>query len=137
MQINIRGRGFAICVLLIDESGTVIHEDRNKMIGTLGELPKNHSRDHTSHAEQQLIYWYWENKVALNLPEPEKLTIVTTLDPCIMCASSIILSGFNVGTISLDDFGGVNWRKNCFSDFNFAPKIQHELRNKFGYYRIS
>jgi hypothetical protein len=31
------------------------------------------------------------------------------------------MSGFNVGTISYDDLGGVNFDNNIFGNFSFAP----------------
>ena len=82
------------------------------------------------------MYWYFANKAHLNLPEPKHLTIMSTLDPCIMCTSGIVLSGFNIGTVSLDDRAGVNYGSNRFEDFNFAPKIRKELLERFGYYRV-
>lgn len=54
-----------------------------------------------------------------------------------MCASSILLSGFNVGTITLDSFGGANYNHNCFEDYHFAPQLQRQLTDTFGYYRVS
>jgi hypothetical protein len=54
-----------------------------------------------------------------------------------MCASSIILSGFNVGTISQDDFGGTNYNQNRFKDYEFAPDFQRKLIDSFGYYKVS
>ena len=68
--------------------------------------------------------WYWQNKKILNLPEPNEVTIIMTLDPCLMCTSGIVMSGFNVGTITLDDYGGANWRNNNFEDFGFAPEFR-------------
>lgn len=53
-----------------------------------------------------------------------------------MCASTILLSGFNVGTITLDSFAGINYNHNCFEDYHFAPKLQHQLIDTFGYYRV-
>jgi hypothetical protein len=54
-----------------------------------------------------------------------------------MCASSIILSGFNVGTISQDDFAGTNYNQNRFKDYDFAPDFQRKLIDSFGYYKVS
>ena len=80
--------------------------------------------------------WYWKNKVPLNLPQPGQLTIITTLDPCLMCASNIVMSGFNVGTISYDDLGGVNFDNNTFGNFSFAPQFREKMIKKFGYYMV-
>lgn len=81
--------------------------------------------------------WYWKNKILLNLPEPNELTIITTLDPCLMCASNIIMSGFNVGTISYDDLGGINFGNNTFESYSFAPEFREKLRKTFGYYMVN
>ena len=80
--------------------------------------------------------WYWKNKIPLDLPEPSQLTIITTLDPCLMCASNIVMSGFNVGTISYDDLGGVNFGNNTFQSYSFAPQFREKLIEKFGYYMV-
>lgn len=53
-----------------------------------------------------------------------------------MCTASIMLSGFNVGTIALDDYGGANYNRNAFKDFDFAPLIRKKLLQKFGYFRV-
>jgi hypothetical protein len=54
-----------------------------------------------------------------------------------MCAFGIIISGFNVGIISLDPHGGVNFAQNNFSSFDFAPVYRKALLETFGYYKIS
>ena len=80
--------------------------------------------------------WYWQNKKALNLPQPSEVTIITTLDPCLMCTSGIVMSGLNVGTITLDDYAGANFRNNNFADFEFAPEFRKKLNEHFGYYMV-
>lgn len=90
----------------------------------------------TNHNEKKIVSWYWENKLKLNLPPPEQLTIVSTLDPCLMCASCIVISGFNVGTISLDRHAGVNFKQNAFLDYSFSIFFMSALLNRFGYYKI-
>lgn len=54
-----------------------------------------------------------------------------------MCASSIIASEFNVGTISLDFHAGVNFKQNGFVDYSFSDVFRNALLNTFGYYKIS
>lgn len=54
-----------------------------------------------------------------------------------MCSSSILMCGFNVGTITTDSFAGINYNLNCFKDYHFAPKLQQQLIDTFGYYRVS
>ena len=90
--------------------------------------------DSTAHVERQLCEWYWANKTTLGLPEPKDVTIVTTLDPCVMCAGSILASGFNVGVVALDPTAGVNAYKNNF--VSMPACVQPGLRQFFGYYGI-
>lgn len=54
-----------------------------------------------------------------------------------MCSSSILMCGFNVGTITTDTFAGINYNLNCFKDYHFAPKLEQQLIETFGYYRVS
>lgn len=128
------GGGLPISGLLMSEDA-VVHADSN---GVLREVRPGEWQviDATSHAEQQIIYWYWANKQELALPDPTQLTIITTLDPCIMCTASALLSGFNVATISFDHYGGANFNRNAFQDFNFAPQIKKTLLQRFGYYAV-
>ena len=94
-----------------------------------------YTSDPTAHGERQLVYWYYENKQMLNLPEPGGLTIVTSLDPCAMCAGTLMTSGFNVAVVAYDDFAGVNW--DMQADFPGYPSgIQSKLQKSFGYYAV-
>lgn len=54
-----------------------------------------------------------------------------------MCTSNIVMSNMNIGTISFDDFGGVNFGHDCFSSFEFAPEFRQKLLSNFGYYIIN
>lgn len=67
--------------------------------------------DPTAHVERQLVDWYFEQtiKERRDLPTPGELTIVSSLDPCMMCCGAILKSGFNVTSVALDDFAGVNY----------------------------
>lgn len=66
--------------------------------------------DPTAHGERQLVDWYFEQKrTDPTLPPPEQCTVVTTLDPCMMCTGSLLAGGFNVISSSLDTAGGVNF----------------------------
>lgn len=66
--------------------------------------------DPTAHGERQLVDWYFEQKrTDPTLPPPEQCTVVTTLDPCMMCTGSLLAGGFNVISSSLDAAGGVNY----------------------------
>lgn len=91
--------------------------------------------DPTAHGERQLVDWYYENAVALNLPPPNQLTVVTTLDPCAMCAGSLLTAGFNVAVSAIDTYAGINYN----SDFDFPslpPEIRKQAQDTWGYYAV-
>ena len=46
--------------------------------------------DPTAHGERQLTYWYFENRKKLNLPDPQDITLVTSLDPRAMCTGQCL-----------------------------------------------
>ncbi|MFW0753175.1 nucleoside deaminase [Pseudomonas sp. H11T01] len=92
--------------------------------------------DPTAHGERQLVDWYYENVAALNLPTPSQLTVVTTLDPCAMCAGSLLTAGFNVAVSAIDTYAGINYN----SQFNFPslpPQIRQQAQNTWAYYAIA
>lgn len=94
---------------------------------------KTYIYDPTAHGERQLISWYYKNKLPLKLPEAEELTIVTTLDPCIMCAGALLTAGFNVGVIAMDQHAGVNY-DNTYNFCAIPGKLNSIIKKKFGYY---
>ncbi|MFZ4056337.1 MAG: nucleoside deaminase [Polynucleobacter sp.] len=126
--------------IIENNTGKVIMTMHNKVLQPLGNnlgllSNKIYISDPTAHGERQLVYWYYENKVALNLPEPGALTIVTSLDPCAMCAGTLMTAGFNVAVVAYDDFAGVNW--DMRADFPGYPSvIQNKLQKYFGYYSV-
>lgn len=100
--------------------------------GTTYFLP----HDPTAHGERQLVDWYYANAESLKLPPPNKLTIVTTLDPCAMCAGALLTAGFNVAVSAIDDYAGVNYN----SQFNFPslpPHIRQQAQKTWGYYAVA
>ena len=66
-------------------------------------------QDPTAHGERQLMSWYLAQRETLGLPAPDALTVVTSLDPCLMCASALLTVGVNVGVVAIDDYSGVNY----------------------------
>lgn len=126
--------------LIESATGRVITTMRNRVLqplgAGLGSLSNTaYTYDPTAHGERQLVYWYYENKVALNLPEPGALTVVTSLDPCAMCAGSLMTAGFNVAVVAYDDYAGVNYDMQV--DFPGYPTlIRSKLLQTFGYYAV-
>ncbi len=90
-------------VMLDSASGEVLAVARNAVIQD-GKVA-----DPTAHAERQLVDWYYEQVQSGNaLPRPQDITIVSSLDPCMMCAGACLEGGFHVATIGLDKVAGVN-----------------------------
>lgn len=91
--------------------------------------------DPTAHGERQLVQWYYDNRKELNLPEPSALTVVTTLDPCAMCAGSLLTAGFNVAVSAIDTYAGVNFNSNF--DFPTLPlEVRQQAQKTWGYYAV-
>ena len=92
--------------------------------------------DPTAHGERQIVDWYFEQAAqGQQLPAPEDCTIVSSLDPCMMCAGSILTGGFNVVSTTLDTRAGVN-----FTTDGQYPTVPEELRDQakehFAYFGI-
>ena len=100
--------------------------------GTTYFLP----HDPTAHGERQLVDWYYVNVAPLNLPPPNQLTVVTTLDPCAMCAGSLLTAGFNVAVSAIDDYAGINYNSQ-FTFPSLPPQIRQQAQDTWGYYAIA
>jgi cytosine deaminase len=91
--------------------------------------------DPTAHGERQLVDWYYANAAGQRLPEPSQMTVVTTLDPCAMCAGALLTAGFNVAVSAIDTFAGINY--DCREDFpTLPPQLQTLAQNTWGYYGV-
>lgn len=94
---------FGVGAVLVDENGRVIAADRNRMWST-----PTHSNA-TAHAEMGVMRSYYEQRAAgETLPPPEKCTIISTLDPCVMCAGAVMLGQFKQISLAIDPHAGVN-----------------------------
>ncbi|MEX1115263.1 MAG: hypothetical protein WEB53_08430 [Akkermansiaceae bacterium] len=123
-------------------TGRIIHAWGNRVNGKLESGMWFASLDPTNHGETQLVAWYYANRTAIQeqlgyLPAPEQLTVVTSLDPCAMCAGTLLTAGFNVAVVAPDDSGGgVNWAGTA--EFaHVPPAVRSALRTKFGYYKVT
>lgn len=88
---------------MLDQFGTVLKALHNNVIRD-GLI-----YDPTAHGERQLIDWYFaERAKGRELPPPQEITIVTSLDPCCMCAGAILAAGFNVVVAAQDRNAGIN-----------------------------
>ena len=133
MQAAAQGT-FPVGGCIVDNhTGRVIYALHNNVLKTLSTTNKLFTFDPTAHGERQLVYWYFANREVLQLPDPQHLTIVTTLDPCAMCAGTLLSAGFNVAVVAIDDFAGINYNES-FS-FNDLPlNLREKAKNSFGYY---
>ncbi|UGQ47261.1 nucleoside deaminase [Massilia endophytica] len=94
---------FGVGGVMLDQHGTVLKALHNNVIRD-GLI-----YDPTAHGERQLIDWYFaERAKGRELPPPHEVTIVTSLDPCCMCAGAILAAGFNVVVAADDRKAGVN-----------------------------
>lgn len=114
----------------------IVAMHNNVLMPFLGNTTYFLPHDPTAHGERQLVDWYYEHAAGLNLPPPNQLTVVTTLDPCAMCAGSLLTAGFNVAVSAIDTYAGINYN----SQFDFPslpPQIRQQAQNTWGYYAIA
>src|SRR5258707_1324678 len=96
---------FGVGGVMLDPEGDVLKTIWNHVIQN-GRVV-----DPTGHVERTLAAWYFEEKEkGTKLPPPKQCTIVTQLDPCMMCTGSILEGGFNVMTLALDTFAGICYK---------------------------
>lgn len=93
---------FGVGGILADRSGRLIAEAINAVIQQDGV------QDPTAHAERQLVDWYFEARRQGLAAAPQDLVIVTSLDPCAMCAGAILLGGLNCIAVAEDRVSGVH-----------------------------
>ncbi len=91
--------------------------------------------DPTAHGERQIVDWYYANRKRLKLPEPKDLTVITTLDPCAMCAGALLTAGFNVGVSGSDNYAGINY--DLSFEFKSVPaNWRKAAQSSFAYYAV-
>ncbi|MFM7136939.1 MAG: hypothetical protein ACKO1M_07710 [Planctomycetota bacterium] len=144
------GQSYGVGGAIVENAtGRIIHAYGNRVNGKLREPSSDNPTqnwffpsDPTNHGETQLVGWYFDNRAQIRqqlgyLPSPGQLTVVTSLDPCAMCAGTLLTAGFNVAVVAPDDSGGgVNWA----STGEFAhvpPAVRAALQNNFGYYTVT
>ena len=113
---------FGVGALMLDQHGNVLQSLHSNVI------KQGLVFDPTAHGERQLIDWYFaERAKGRVLPAPEEITIVTSLDPCCMCAGAILAAGFNVVAAAPDRNAGIN-----FDQSASFPSLPDELRQQAG-----
>jgi tRNA(Arg) A34 adenosine deaminase TadA len=111
---------FGVGGLLLDQYGNVLKSLQNNVVrdGLIF--------DPTAHGERQLIDWYFaERAKGRQLPAPEEVTVVTSLDPCAMCTGAILSAGFNVVVAARDPNAGINY--DCSATF---PSLPDDLKER-------
>ena len=95
---------FGVGGILLDQSGNLLASLHNNVIR------HGLTFDPTAHGERQLVDWYFaERAKGRPLPPRHDVTIVTSVDPCCMCAGAILAAGFNVVVAATDDMAGINY----------------------------
>lgn len=129
------GGSYGIGAALVDNAtGRVLQTMPNRVFHTLAG-GGTYVQDPTAHGERQLMSWYLAQRDIQALPAPDGLTVVTTLDPCLMCASSLLTVGVNVGVIAIDDYSGINYDSS--GSFTDLPEpLRSRAIATFGYYAV-
>jgi tRNA(Arg) A34 adenosine deaminase TadA len=127
---------FAVGGALIENrNGRLICALHNNVLQSLEDRKFFLLHDPTAHGERQLVDWYFKHRKRLKLPPPGDLTIVTTLEPCAMCAGALLIAGFNVGVSATDTYAGINYNESF--DFPSLPvKLRNTARSLFAYYGV-
>ena len=125
-----RAGTFGVGGFLVDRWGRVLQEARNDVVrdGCV--------HDPTAHAERRLVAWYQARRLAApnSVPPPNQVTVVTSLEPCMMCAGSILQSGLNCVALAGDEVAGVTSR----GDFNSLPsQLRPFARDRIGFLGVS
>ena len=120
--------------LVESATGRVLQTMPNRVFRTLSG-GGTFVEDPTAHGERQLMSWYLAQRETLGLLDPGALTVVTTLDPCLMCASSLLTVGVNVGVVAIDDYSGINYDSS--GSFGDLPEpLRSQALATFGYYAV-
>lgn len=114
---------FCVGGVLLGPAGHLLAESSNHV------LSHGQVCDPTAHGERQLVDWYFAQT---GLPPASACTVVSTLDPCMMCCGALLHAGFRVVTLALDPDAGVN----CAGDFSFStlpPTLRPLALERFAY----
>jgi tRNA(Arg) A34 adenosine deaminase TadA len=118
---------FGVGGLLLDQYGNVLKSLQNNVVR------EGLIFDPTAHGERQLIDWYFaERAKGRQLPPPEDITVVTSLDPCAMCTGAILSAGFNVVIAARDPNAGINY--DASASFTSLPQgLRAQAAASFAY----
>jgi tRNA(Arg) A34 adenosine deaminase TadA len=102
--IAARSQGtFGVGGVMLDQHGNVLLSLSNNVVRDGLVF------DPTAHGERQLIDAYFADRAqGRELPPPEEVTLVTSLDPCAMCSGAILAAGFKLVVAARDPDAGIN-----------------------------
>jgi len=127
---------FAVGGILLDNrSGAVFCALHNNVLEAFENSKRFLLHDPTAHGERQIVDWYFKNRKRLQLPDPKQLTVITTLDPCAMCAGALLTAGFNVGVSATDTYAGINYNR-AFDFPSLPTRWRSVARSSFAYYGV-
>lgn len=118
---------FGVGGLLMDRSGRVLAEAINAVVDH-GEL-----RDPTAHAERQLVDWFFRAHPPGSAIAPRDAVIVSSLDPCAMCAGAILSSGFSCVALAEDSLSGIHVSGR---PHRMPPKLWPKAESAFGLFQV-
>jgi len=125
-------------LIMDNRTGRIIREGRNyRYLPVSVEVANGPNEvftwDYTAHGETALVGWYQANRA--NLPSPEHLTIVTSLDPCAMCTGSILTAGFSAAVVAYDPTGGMNVTEDGRYR-TLTPRVRQQALDSIGFYGV-
>lgn len=129
---------FSDPVVVVDNrNGRILHKIQNHVVAKL-ESGDDFFRNPLNHCGRQAASWYWENKKRLNLPEPKHITVITSVDNCIMCTGALLASGLNVGAVNVSPGSTTNSDGTGLFSFYQAtsPALHSALTSTTGYYKV-
>ncbi len=118
---------FGVGGFVMDRSGHVLAEAVNAVVDH-GEV-----RDPTAHAERQLVDWFFGAQAqGLAIPTHD-VVIVSSLDPCAMCAGAILSAGLSCVALAEDSLSGIHV-SGC--PHRVPPELWLKAASTFGLFEV-
>lgn len=135
LQANKDGTFGVGAVLVDNKTGEILKDAKGEpFIVKNGVIKDGVPVDPTAHAERQSVDRYYEQPEEWRQAHPkESFTVVTTLDPCVMCAGCLMKAGFNAVSISMDSYAGIA-EDDPKDGFRITDKLKSMARKLFGYF---
>lgn len=118
---------FGVGGILMDRSGHVLAEAINA-VADHGEI-----LDPTAHAERQLVDWLFQAQARGLAIAPRDSVIVSSLDPCAMCAGAILSAGLSCVALAEDSLSGIHVSG---QPHRIPPKLWPIAEATFGLFQV-